>query len=86
MVRFLEDIKSHREGEYDKRNSTPCKAPPKVNPRPTKYAASISVTDKLRAGNLVKKQPPAVVELEKFEMSSMQWVTEKTRKFHVEKD
>ena len=54
LVRFLEDIKLHREGECDKRNSTPCKAPPKVNPRPTKDAASISVTDKIRAGNLVK--------------------------------
>ena len=86
LVRFFEDIKSHRERECDKRNSTPCKALPKVNPRPTKYAASILVTDKLRAGNLVKKQPPPVVELEKFEMSSMQWVTEKNRKFHVEKD
>ena len=88
MIRFLEDIKSHREeGECHKRSSTPCsKTPLKVNSAPTKYAASISVTDILRAGKLVKKETPTVVELEKFDMSSMQWVTEKTRKFHVEKD
>ena len=55
FVRFREDIKSHRKGECDKRNSTPCKAPPNVNPRPTKYAVSIPVTDKLRADKLVKK-------------------------------
>ena len=34
----------------------------------------------------MKKEPPTVVELEKFDMSSMQWVTEKTSKFNVEKD
>ena len=55
FVRFREDIKSHRKGECDKRNSTPCKAPPNVNPRPTKYAVSIPVTGKLRADKLVKK-------------------------------
>ena len=34
----------------------------------------------------MKKEPPTVVELGKFDMSSMQWVIEKTRKFHFEKD
>ena len=34
----------------------------------------------------MKKEPPTVVELGKFDMSSIQWVIEKTRKFHVEKD
>ena len=87
MIKFLEDIKPHREeGECHKRSSTPCKTPLKVNSTPTKYAASISVTDILRTGKLVKKETPTVVELKKLEMSSMQWVTEKTRKFHVEKD
>ena len=53
LIRFLEDIKSHsEEGECHKRSSTLCKAPPKVSPTPTKYAASISVTDILRAGKL----------------------------------
>ena len=33
-----------------------------------------------------EKEPPTVAELEKFDMSSMQWVTEKTSKFNVEKD
>ena len=58
LVRFLTDIKSHRKGEYDKRNSAPCKTSPKVSPKPTKYEAPISVTDILRAGKLVKKKPP----------------------------
>ena len=48
--------------------------------------AAISLTDILRPGKLVKKEPPIFVELEKFSMSSMQWVTEKTRKFDVEKN
>ena len=59
---------SHREGECDKRNSTPCNTPPKVSPILTKYAASISATDILRAGKLVKKEPPTVIELEKFDV------------------
>ena len=44
------------------------------------------VTDILRAGNLIKKEPRTIVEFEKFDMPSMQWVTEKIRKFHIEKD
>ena len=85
-VRFLEDIKSHREeGECGKRSSTLCKTP-KVSSTPTNYAASIQVTDILRAGKLVKKEPPTIVKLAEFDMSSIQWVTEKKRKFHVEKD
>ena len=62
------------------------KTPPSNSSTPTKYAVSISLTDILRAGKLVKKEPPTVLELEKFDTSSMQWVTEKARKFHVEKD
>ena len=62
LIRFLEDIKSHREeGECHKRSSTPCKTPPKISLTPTKYAACISLTDILRAGKLVKKEPPTVV-------------------------
>lgn len=34
----------------------------------------------------MKKEPPTVVDLEKFDMSSMQWLSEKNKKFHVEKD
>ena len=44
------------------------------------------VTDILRAGNLIKKEPRTIVEFEKFDMPSMQWVAEKIRKFHIEKD
>ena len=62
------------------------KTPPSNSSTPTKYAVSISFTNILRAGKLVKKEPPTVLELEKFDTSSMQWVTEKARKFHVEKD
>ena len=61
------------------------KTPPSNSSTPTKYAVSISFTDILRAGKLVKKEPLTVLELEKFDTSSMQWVTEKARKFHVEK-
>ena len=46
LIRFLEDIKSHREeGECHKRSLTPCKTPPKISLTPTKYAACISLTD-----------------------------------------
>ena len=34
----------------------------------------------------MKKEPPTVVDLEKFDMSSMHWLSEKNKKFHVEKD
>ena len=44
------------------------------------------VTDILRAGNLIKKEPRTIVEFEKSDIPSMQWVTEKIRKFHIEKD
>ena len=38
-------VKKENVPKCEKRRSTPCKTPPKVTPTPTKYAASISVTD-----------------------------------------
>ena len=34
----------------------------------------------------MKKKPHTAVDLEKFDMSSMHWMTEKTTQFHVEND
>ncbi len=96
MVRFLD-----REKQPNRPNVIPASAPPRrkhneVENDPTnsqakpttttKYAASLSVADLLRAGKLVKKELPTKIELEAFNIQMRLWEPSEIRSFVLDKE